>query len=144
MSLRASHGLPGVDINVWAVAVAAASSFAASIGWYGVFGDLVARLQREWRGSSAEGEYPVVWQMLGFVASAVVIAVVVAVLVDRTGASGLADSAALGLLLWVGFCATQWVGSILGESVPVRLAAIHAVDWLLHLVIMSAIIGTWR
>ena len=32
----------------------------------------------------------------------------------------------------------------MGEDVPVTLAAIHAGDWLLHLVIMSVIIGLWR
>jgi len=53
-------------------------------------------------------------------------------------------SVGLGLVLWIGFCATQWVGSIMGEDVPVTLAAIHARDWLLHMLIMSVIIGLWR
>ena len=43
-----------------------------------------------------------------------------------------------------GFAGTQWVASILGEGVPPALAAIHAGDWLCHMLIISTIVETWR
>jgi hypothetical protein len=73
-----------------------------------------------------------------------VIATAVAVLFRLTGTTGRLPSVGLSLLLWIGVCATQWVGSVMGEDVPATLAAIHAGDWLLHMLIMSLIIGLWR
>jgi len=131
-------------INVVAVLVAAVASVLTSMIWYGVVGGPMAGLQQQWRGTVATPERPVPVMLLAFLATSLVLALVIAVLFEMTGITGLLPSVGLGLLLWVGFCATQWVNSILGENVPVALAAIHAADWLLHLVIMAAIIGLWR
>jgi hypothetical protein len=131
------------EINILAVVVAAIASFIGSVIWYASFGDAMARLQEAWRGAKAPVQ-PQVVQMAVFFGLQLVIAVAVAVLVDLTDTSGPLPAAGLGLLLWVGFCATQWAGSIAGEGVPPRLAAIHAGDWLAHLLIISIIIGIWR
>jgi hypothetical protein len=131
-------------INVAAVLVAAAASLVASMVWYGVVGGSMAKLQQQWRGAAAGSDRPMIWTLLTFATTSLVIATAVAVLFRLTGTTGLLTSVGLGLLLWTGFCATQWVGSIIGEDVPVTLAAIHAGDWLLHMVIMSVIIGLWR
>jgi hypothetical protein len=131
-------------INVVAVLVAAAASLVASMVWYSIVGGSMAELQQQWRGAAAGSDRPMIWTLLVFATTSLVIATVVAVLFRLTGTTGLLPSVGLGLLLWIGFCATQWVGSVMGEDVPVALAAIHAGDWLLHMVIMSAIIGLWR
>jgi len=131
------------DINAVAVAVAAVGSFAASGVWYALLGDTMAELQRQWR-AAERPDAPEPGKMAAFFGTAVVVAVAVAILVDLADVSGWAESAGLGLLLWVGFVLTQWIGSILGEGVPVRLAAIHAGDWLLHMLIISVIVGVWR
>ncbi|MGH3482231.1 MAG: DUF1761 domain-containing protein [Nocardioidaceae bacterium] len=131
------------DVNVWAVLVAGVASFVASGVWYAVFGDSMAALQAQWRGATPpDGPEP--WKLLGFFGSGLVVALAVAVLVDLGDVGGWLDSLGLGVLLWVGFCATQWVGSVLGEQVPVRLAAIHAGDWLAHLLIIAVIVGVLR
>lgn len=131
------------DINWLAVIVAAIASFAASAAWYSIFGSAMARLQADWRGAQPESQSQGV-QMAAFLGVALVIAIVVAILIGLTDVSGPLASAGLGILLWIGFCLTQWIGSILGEGVPLRLAAIHAGDWLAHLLIISVIVGTWR
>lgn len=132
------------EINVVAV-VAAAASFVASMLWYGVFGAAMMRLQAEWRGAEEEvPDRPPVWKLLGFFTTGLIIALCVAVLVGLTDISGWSPSLGLGVLLWVGFSLTQWISSILGEGVPWKLAAIHAGDWLLHLLIISVIVGVWR
>jgi hypothetical protein len=38
----------------------------------------------------------------------------------------------------------QWVGSMLWENVPLKMAAIHAGDWLVKLVLIAVIVGVWR
>ena len=43
--------------------------------------------------------------------------------------------------MWIGFPLMLWVGAILHERTPLRLAAIHAVDWLIKLVVTAAIIA---
>jgi len=35
-------------------------------------------------------------------------------------------------------------GSVIWESAPRQLAAIHAGDWLLKLVVISILVGLWR
>jgi Protein of unknown function (DUF1761) len=130
-------------INVAAVLVAAAASLVASMVWYSVVGGSMAELQQQWRGA-AGSDRPMIWMLLAFGTTSLVIATAVAALFRLTGTTGLLPSVGLGLLLWIGFCATQWVGSIIGEDLPVTLAAIHAGDWLFHLLIMSVIIGLWR
>lgn len=47
-------------------------------------------------------------------------------------------------LLWLGLSAVQWVSSMVWEKVPLTMAAIHAGDWLMKLVVISAIVGAWR
>lgn len=131
------------DVNVWAVLVAAVGSFVASGAWYAVFGNAMVSLQARWRNATPP-EGPEASTMAGFFASGLVVAAAVAVVVDLADVDGWFDSAGLGLLLWVGFCATQWASSILGEQVPVRLAAIHAGDWLVKLLVVSVIVGAWR
>lgn len=131
------------EINIVAVVVAAVGSFIASGVWYALLGNAMVRLQGQWRGASAP-EQPKPWQFLVYFATAVIIALVVAVVMGLADISGWAASAGFGLLLWVGFCLTQWISSIVGEDVPLRLAAIHAGDWLLHLLIIATVVGVWR
>ena len=131
------------DVNAWAVLVAGVASFVASGAWYAVFGNAMVSLQSQWRGATPS-QGPEAWKMLGFLASGMMVALTVAVVADLVGVDGWRESAGLGLLLWVGLCATQWVGSILGEQAPVRLAAIHAGDWLAHLLIIGVVVGVWR
>jgi hypothetical protein len=50
----------------------------------------------------------------------------------------------LGLLAWIGFPVMILLGSVQWEDVPWKLAAIHAGDWLVKLLILSVILGVWR
>lgn len=131
------------DLNLLAVAVAAIVSFVASAVWYMIFGNAMARQQLQWRGAEPPaGPEPL--KLLGFFGSQLVLAVVVAYLCSRADVSSWPGALGLGLVLWIGFCATQQASSMLGEQVPVKLAAIHAGDWLMHLLIISTVVGLWR
>jgi hypothetical protein len=46
--------------------------------------------------------------------------------------------------LWVGFPLVLWVGAVVHEDTPVRLAAIHEGDWLVKLLVITLLIGIWR
>ena len=73
-----------------------------------------------------------------------IIAFVLAQLCAWRNATTTARGASLGVLLWIGLSAVQWVGSIMWEQVPLKMAAIHAGDWLVKLVLIAVIVGVWR
>jgi hypothetical protein len=49
----------------------------------------------------------------------------------------------LGLALWLGFPFVLLTGSMMWEKVPAVTAILHAGDWLLKLVVISALVGLW-
>ena len=73
-----------------------------------------------------------------------VLATVIAVLVSELALTDLAVGSLLGLGLWVGFPVVLWTGAVMWEKVPVRLAVIHAGDWLLKLLIIAVILTLWN
>ncbi len=50
----------------------------------------------------------------------------------------------LAAWLWIGFPVVLLAGSIMHENFPPRLAAIHAGDWLVKLMIFAVILTLWR
>ena len=72
------------------------------------------------------------------------LAYVLAYLLVHTGVAGLTGAVRLGLVLWIGFPFVLLTGSIMWEGVPWKLAAIHAGDWLVKTLLMTAILGVWR
>lgn len=49
----------------------------------------------------------------------------------------------LGLALWVGIPVVLWAGAIMWERVPWRMAAIHAGDRLLKVLVIAVIVSVW-
>ena len=49
----------------------------------------------------------------------------------------------LGLVLWLGFPLVLLTGSMMWDKVPTVTAVLHAGDWLLKLLVISAIVGLW-
>ena len=49
----------------------------------------------------------------------------------------------LGLALWIGFPLVLWIGAVIHESTPVRLAVIHGGDWLVKLLLVGVIVSVW-
>lgn len=50
----------------------------------------------------------------------------------------------LALWLWIAFPVVLLVGSVVHEKLPVKLAIIHAGDWLVKLAILVVILTLWR
>lgn len=73
-------------------------------------------------------------------------AVVASVLAGFAALLDVADwaGAILGLSLWIGFPVVLLAGSVLWENVPWNLAAIHAGDWLVKLLVVSIIVSVWH
>jgi Protein of unknown function (DUF1761) len=118
------------------VGLAAAASVAASGAWYAGFGRTLARLDDAYAGDTA----PPPWVLPVELARNATVATAVATLSSRTGAGG-ADAVRLGVGLWAAFPVVLLTGSVVHEKVPWQQAAIHAGDWLVKLVLVSAIVG---
>jgi len=73
-----------------------------------------------------------------------VVAYVLAVLFGLVGVAGFIGAVGLGLLMWVGFPVVLLVGSVIWDKVPLKLAAIHAGDWLVKILLVTMIVGLWR
>jgi len=72
-----------------------------------------------------------------------VLAYVIARFVALLGITSWMGAVHFGLLLWVGFPVILLTGSVLWENVPWKVAAIHAGDWLVKLLVIPIIVSLW-
>jgi len=126
-----------IRLNYLAIAVAAVAAFLAAGGYYAAVGKQLEKL------SSASAEMSP--RLLAVeIAKHFVVAAVIAGLSAGIGITAWPSAVLLGLALWVAFPVMLLLGSVVHEKVPWRLAALHAGDWLVKLLVVSLIVGIWR
>ena len=130
-----------IRVNYLAIVVAAVAAFVASSAWYAVFGNIWMELRGIDPATAADMGTPA-WTMLFVVVQSLVVAFMLAYFVVRLGIVDWKVAVRLGALVWV-FPILILLGSVVHENVPLRLAAIHAGDWLVKLLLMSVILGVW-
>jgi hypothetical protein len=129
-------------MNYLAVVVAAVAAFVVSAVWYAVFGNVWMELRGIDPATAAEMGTPA-WTMLFVVVQSLVVAIMLAYFVVHLAIVDWKGAVRLGALIWV-FPAMILLGSVVHENVPLMLAAIHAGDWLVKLLLMTVILGLWR
>ena len=129
-------------LNYWAVIVAAAVAFVGSSVWYVVFGNELARVSPVF--AELQAQKPAAGRMIAVFAGSLVLSFVVAYLIGLKEDVTWMGAVGIGCLLWLGLSAVQWMSSMVWEKVPLTMAAIHAGNWLMKLVVISAIVGAWR
>jgi len=77
-------------------------------------------------------------------ARCVVLAYVIAVLVASLHLVRLIGAVHFAVFAWIGFPVLILTGSVLWENTPWKVAAIHAGDWLVKLLVISSIVYLWR
>jgi len=130
-----------IRVNYLAIVVAAVAAFVASSAWYAVFGNIWMELRGIDPATAADMGTPA-WTMLFVVVQSLVVAFMLAYFVVRLKIVDWKVAVRLGALVWV-FPVMILLGSVVHENVPLRLAAIHAGDWLVKLLLMSVILGVW-
>jgi hypothetical protein len=128
------------DLNVPAVLAATVAAFALSGAWYAVFGAQLAAVRGP--GAADDGMPP--WKVAVELLRGLLLATVLAGLAVRADVDGTAGGLLLGLALWVAFPFVLWVGAVVHEGTPVRLAAIHGGDWLVKLLVVAALVSAWQ
>jgi small basic protein len=129
-----------MDFNVLAIVAGAIVAFLLSGAWYGVLGGQLAQLHEAY----ARQSHPAATTMVVELVRNAVVAVVIAGLADQIGIDALSAAVVLALVLWVAFPVVLLTGSIFHEHVPPRLAVIHAGDWLMKLLAITAIVAVWQ
>jgi hypothetical protein len=107
--------------------------------WYAVLGKELSKVSPAFAEASKQRPEP--WKMGVVIAQGIVIASVISYII---GVVSFVDALQLSFLLWLGLAAMQWVGSMVWEKVPLKMAAIHGGDWLVKLLIIGSIVGVWQ
>ncbi len=128
------------DINILSVLVSTIGAFILSGIWYATLSGQLATLSKAYANESKMPAWEIGIELL----RSLCVAIVVAILFSKMGVSELSDSLVYGLALWLAFPVVLLVGSVIHEKVPAKLAAIHAGDWLIKLLLITSIITVWN
>jgi Protein of unknown function (DUF1761) len=131
-----------IDVNLAAVAVAAIAVFVVSTVWYSAFGRQLQQLSPAYA-DAASNARPPIWKMGVEILRGLVVAAVLAGLAGQLEVTDWREGALLGFTLWIGFPVVLWTGAVMWEKVPLKLATIHAGDWLLKLVVIGILVSVW-
>lgn len=129
------------ELNYLAIAIAAVAVFVLSTVYYMGFTDRLKRLSAAYADADSR---PAAWRLAMEFLRSFVVGTVVAGLVSLVGITDLAGAVQLALALWIGFPVVLLTGSVIWEKVPPMLAAIHAGDWLLKLLVIAVIVTSGR
>jgi hypothetical protein len=129
-----------LDLNYLAVAVAAVVAVVLSTVYYTLFAKQLAVLSAAYVNAAR----PPAWKVLVELVRSFVVATVLAGLASLLDIVDWAGALKLGLAMWVGFPLMLLSGSVMWEGVPTKLAAIHAGDWLVKLLVLSLIVSLWQ
>jgi hypothetical protein len=128
------------DVELLAILVATAAAFVIGGSYYAVLGERLAALSP----AAATAGAPSPRLLAVEAARCLVLAAVVAGLAARGAVDTAGGGLLLGAALWVGFPLVLWTGAVAHEATPVRLAAIHAGDWLLKLLAVGLLAGAMQ
>jgi len=135
-----------VHVNYLAVFVAAVAVFVLGWLWYSplLFYKPWMRLRGLDPVAAMAGAKMPGGKLLIEFARCVVLAYMVAIFVALVGPSSWLGVVHVGLLLWIGFPVILLTGSVLWDNVPWKVAAIHAGDWLVKMLVIPIIVRTWH
>jgi Protein of unknown function (DUF1761) len=134
--------MPGT--NYLAVIVVAVAAFVMSSVYYIIFGKARMKLLGDDPDAGADVRKIEPWKILVELARSFIVALAVAHLIFLGDVVGWIDGLQLGLWIAIGFPVMILVGSVVWDKRPWQLAAIHAGDWLLKLLLMAVVLSVWR
>jgi len=128
------------DVNLLAILVSAVVVFVIGFTYYAVLGERLAEVSD----AAVAGEQPPPWKMAVEFSRGLILAAVIAGLASEAEIDEWTAGLLLGLALWTGFPFVLWTGAVIHENTPVKLAAIHAGDWLVKLAVVAVIVSVWQ
>jgi len=128
------------EVSLLAILVVAVVVFFVGFSYYAVLGGQLAEVSD----AVAAGEQPPPWKMAVEFLRGLILVAVVAGLASEAEIDEWTGGLVLGLALWIGFPFVLWTGAVIHENTPVKLAAIHAGDWLVKLLLVAVVVSVWR
>jgi hypothetical protein len=122
------------------LATAVIAAFVTSAIWYILFAKQRANLSP----AARESGRPQPKLLAAELIKNIVLALFLSYLIQNLNIINAVNVLFLGLAVWVAFPVLILISSVMYEKVPPKLAAIHAGDWLIKLLLMTAILGFWR
>ncbi|MGH7157098.1 MAG: DUF1761 domain-containing protein [Candidatus Saccharimonadales bacterium] len=134
--------MPGVDINWWAVIVAAAINMAIGAVWYSplLFGKKWAHLLGKKIGDMGDANTGYAVTAIGALLQAWILAHLVRYAGDLTFWRGLVT----GFWIWLGFVAVVMAGAIVFEGRSWKLWKLNAGYYFVVLLITGGLLSAWR
>ena len=135
-----------VHVNYLPVLVAAFAVFVLGWLWYSpfLFYKPWMRLRGMDPGAAMAGAKMPGGKLLIELARCLVLAYVIARFMALLGVSNWMGAVHFGVSLWIGFPLILLTGSVLWENVPWKVAAIHAGDWLVKMLVIPIIVAVWH
>ncbi len=135
-----------VHVNYLAVLVAAVAVFVLGWLWYSplLFFKPWMRLRGMDPAVAMAGAKMPAGKLFIELVRCLVLAFVIARFGARLGVSGWMGAVHFGLFLWIGFPVILLTGSVLWENIPWKVAAIHAGDWLVKMLVIPIIVMAWH
>ncbi|HVH31601.1 MAG TPA: DUF1761 domain-containing protein [bacterium] len=135
-----------VHVNFLAVVVAAVAVFVLGWLWYSplLFYKPWMRLRGKDPAAAMAGAKMPVGKLLIELVRCLILAYVIACFVALLGVSGWLRAVQFGLFVWIGFPVILLTGSVLWDDVPWKVAAIHAGDWLVKMLVIPIIVSSWH
>lgn len=122
-----------------AVIVTGLAAFACSIVWYSPL--LFGSVWMEYRGAAVATTPD--WTFAFAPLREILTACLLAWLIGRLAVRDWRSALALGFTLWAAFYLVQLAGAVIWDKMPWQLGAVHAGDWLMKMLLMSAMLALW-
>jgi hypothetical protein len=132
-----------LPLNTLAIVVAAIAAFVEGALWNSPFLFGKARIKLAGLDPAIEMKVSAA-KPLAELIRCVVVAFVLALVLQLAGVADLQGAFGLAVLIWFGFQAVFLLGGIIWEKLPPKLYAIHVGDALVKILLMTAILGLWR
>ncbi|HET8780308.1 MAG TPA: DUF1761 domain-containing protein [Agromyces sp.] len=133
-----------IDVNYWAVAIAAISTMVVGSIWYTpkAFGNYWMRVAKVDMGDRG-AVVPILTTLVVSFISAWVLALATQVAWQALSGNHLLVALLTGILLWAGFTAARFITHDAFEGRPAGLTILNIAHELVTVVIMAIIIGVW-
>ena len=137
----------GFNLNYWAILVSAFINMVVGSVWYSplIFGKswmkLIGLDKKNLEKAKQKGMGKIYF--IAFISS-LIIAFVMSMLIMMLGINSFIIGAKLGLLIWLGFIATTFLGVVLWENKSVKLYLINVLYYLVVLLLIGGMLAVWQ
>ena len=132
-----------IYVNYLAIAIATLAAFVFSAVYYSILNKRIVAIRESYVGRGVNVQTGMTFNKIIIeLTRTFVLGLAMAYAV--VNAQNISQAVVVVLWLWVAFPVVLLIGSVIHERFPVSLATIHAIDWLVKLLIFATVLTLWR